>query len=258
MLSRVFWLILNTLQVLFLIAWSILWQTAAILVRLVTFSADIPLWMARAIWAPPLIVGAGGKPEIHHEERLQLDRPAVYLFNHQSAYDIAVAFVSIPVPLRFVAKRELVYIPFLGWYMWATGMIFVDRGKGPKAIKSLRKAARLVRDGANIIAFPEGTRSDDGRIGPFKKGMFVLAIEAGVPIVPVAIEGSRVVMPKNSFRFRPGKVTVNIGEPIPTEGMTYRDRRDLMERTRAALIDLHVEVGGLGGADEGDDSPRAA
>ncbi len=257
MLSRVFWLILNVLQVLFLIIWSVLLQTAAILVRLVTFSANTPLWMARAMWAPPLIAGSGGKLKIHHEDRLRLDRPAVYLFNHQSAFDIAVAFVSIPVPLRFVAKRELLYIPFLGWYMWATGMIFVDRGKGAKAIRSLRRAAKQVRDGANIIAFPEGTRSDDGRIGAFKKGMFVLAIEAGVPIVPVAIVGSRDVMPKNSFRFRPGLVNVNIGEPIPTEGLTYKDRLDLMERTRAALIALHVEVGGPGGAEPGEDA-RAA
>ncbi len=247
-MNRLFWLLLNIVQVLFLIVWSVLMQSSAILVRLVTFSAKTPLWMARTMWAPPLIRGAGARIEVNHRERLQLDRPAVYLFNHQSAFDIAVGFVSIPVPLRFVAKRELAYIPFLGWYMWATGMIFVDRGKGPRAIKSLRAAARLVRKGANIIAFPEGTRSDDGRIGPFKKGMFVLAIEAGVPVVPVAIAGSRDVMPKNTFRFRPGLVRVNIGEPIPTEGLAYSDRKSLMERTRASMIALHEEIGGQGGA----------
>ena len=121
--------------------------------------------------------------------------------NHQSSLDIVVAFMVLPVNLRFVAKHVLKYVPFLGWYMWATGMIFVHRGRRGAAMGSLVEAAARVRDGASVLVFPEGTRSRDGNVQAFKKGAFVLASQAGVPIVPVAIEGSGRCFPPDGFGF---------------------------------------------------------
>jgi 1-acyl-sn-glycerol-3-phosphate acyltransferase len=150
------------------------------------------------------------------------------------------------VNLRFVAKNVLKFIPFLGWYMWMTGMIFVDRSKGTKAVRSFAKAAAQIRAGANIIVFPEGTRSRDGSILPFKRGPFALALQAGVAIVPVAIEGSGRVMCAGGFRLEPGLVRLKIGQPIATTGRAAQGRDQLMREVRAALIDLHRQIGGVG------------
>ncbi len=132
------------------------------------------------------------------------DRPAIYVMNHQSSLDIPAAFAVLPVDLRFIAKHTLRKVPFLGWYMSWTGMVFVDRSNSTQAVGSLNAAAERVRGGISLLAYPEGTRSRDGRILPFKKGPFVLALQAGVPIVPFAIQGSLRVMPSGLKPLRPG------------------------------------------------------
>ena len=241
------WKFANFWQVVFFFVWSVVWQTISITIRFVTFSQELGLMLARNVWAPTLNGLTGSKIEVRGLEKVDLDKPHIYVFSHQSTLDISVAFQSIPRPLRFIAKKELLYIPFLGWYMWAMGMIFVDRKRGKKAIKSLQRAGELIRNGANIIAFPEGSRSPDGYIKPFKKGVFVVAIEAGVPIVPVAIEGTVDVMPKDTFILRPRLIRVNVGEPIPTADCKYEDREELMHKVRNTVIDLHLEIGGRGG-----------
>ena len=148
--------------------------------------------MARRLWAPGLRWVSGARILVEPLPEIDWSRPHVFVMNHQSALDIVVAFLAmLPVNLRFVAKHVLKYVPFLGWYMWATGMIFVHRGRRGAAMGSLVEA----RPGAcaaapTSLVFPEGTRSRDGNLQAFKKGAFVLASQAGVPIVPVAIEGS--------------------------------------------------------------------
>lgn len=244
------WKILNFTQVAFFFFWSFLWQTVAITARLVMWNVDRSLWMAHKIWAPPLLRITGSEVTPHHREKIDFSQPHIFVSSHQSSLDIAVAFEVLPVPLRFVAKKELHYVPFLGWYMWAMGMIFVDRRRSQKAIASLKRAGELIREGANIIAFPEGTRSPDGRILPLKKGIFVLAIEAGVPIIPMAIEGTRHVMPKNTFQLRPHEIKVRFGDPIPTKDLTYEDREALRKEVQAQLIELNLALGGLGPSDE--------
>lgn len=252
-LKAIVWKVVNVLQVLFFIFWSILWQTVSVLIRPIT-GPSVPLKMARTIWGGPIaaVVGCRFEKQARGFENVDYSKPHIFVFNHQSTADIGVAFLHIPVNLRFVAKQELKYVPFLGWYMWATDMIFVDRSKSDKAIKSLREAGRLIREGASVVAFPEGTRSSDGTIAPFKKGIFVVAIESGVPVVPCAIEGSRHVWPKNTFRFRPHPIRVAIGKPIPTEGLSYEDREVLVEEVHDAVVDLHLTIGGLG---EGSSAP---
>lgn len=250
------WKLVNVVQVGFFILWSVWWQSVSLWLRVVLRDTRVPLLMARWVWAPGIAAAIGCRLEPPDGlEGVDLSRPAIFVFNHQSTADIGVAFMSLPVPLRFVAKRELERVPFLGWYMAAMGMIFVDRGRSERAIASLERAGELIRAGAHIAAFPEGTRSADGRILPFKKGIFVVAIEAGVPVVPVAIEGSRHVWPRGSFRFRPGNVRVKLGQPIATAGLSYDDRDALRSEVHAALVALHREIGGAGAPSRHDDEP---
>jgi 1-acyl-sn-glycerol-3-phosphate acyltransferase len=238
------WKLLNFLQACFLCAWSVIWISAALVVSI--FSSELPLVMARHIWGPGLIRASLIKLQQVPGARLG-PGPYIFVMNHQSMIDIPIAFACIPVNLRFVAKKILKSVPFLGWYMWRTRMVFVDRGNRTQAMASLKRAGRQIREGASILAYPEGTRTVHGEVLPFKKGVFVVALEAGVPIVPVAIDGSNLALPRDGFRLRPLPVKIKLGDPIPTEGLTHEELPDLMHRVRGALIDLHVSIGGKGG-----------
>ena len=246
-MNKLGWLLLNVAQAIFLGAWSAFWISAALVVRLVTFRSDLPLRMARTCWAPGILWAAGARVVVEGGEGIDWSKPHVFLMNHQSAIDIPVAFRVLPTELRFIAKRVLAKVPFLGWYMWATGMIFVDRERSTEAVASIQRAGARIRAGASILAYPEGTRSRDGRVLPLKKGAFVVAIESQVPVVPVAIAGASDVLSSTGFRVRPGVVRVKIGEPIPTAGMKARDRDPLLRRVHEALLAMNESIGGKGG-----------
>jgi len=217
----------------------------------VTRKQELALAMARRFWAPGLRWISRSRIALEPLPDIDWSKPHVFVMNHESMLDIVVAFVVLPVNLRFVAKHVLRYVPFLGWYMWATGMIFVHRGRRGASMSSLQGAGERVRAGASVLVFPEGTRAEGHGFLPFKKGAFVLATAAQVPIVPVAIEGSGRCLPRDGFRIRPGTIRVKIGQPIPTTGLTRNDVVTLRDRTRRALADLHVAIGGQG---EGDGS----
>jgi 1-acyl-sn-glycerol-3-phosphate acyltransferase len=242
------------LQALFLIVWTVGWISIAVLVAAVTFNRSAPLMMARRIWAPAILWVTGARYRVEPLPALDPKTPYIFVMNHQSMLDIACAFASIPMNLRFVAKDVLKYVPFLGWYMWMTGMIFVDRSRSTRAIRSLGKAAARIRAGASILIFPEGTRSKDGLILPLKKGPFLLALQAGVPIVPIAIEGSGRVLPSGGFWITPGEMRLKMGQPIPTAGRSSKARDALMAEVRSAMIALHREIGGA----SREDAPEAA
>lgn len=244
-MSTLAWAILNLIQATLLAPWTVVCSLGAVLFR--PFGRDMPLVMAR-IWSRPLLWLGLARLQIERTADIDWSKPHIYLMNHQSMLDIPVAFLAVRAPLRFIAKRSLARVPFLGWYMRATGMIFVDRGRTAQAIASLQAAGAKIRDGASIIAFPEGTRSKDGAIHAFKKGTFVVAIEAQVPIVPMAIHGASDVLPRDGFQVRPGKIRVKVGAPIPTAGLRMEDRDALMQRARAEIVRLHREIGGPGSA----------
>ncbi len=242
--------LLNLFQVIFLALWGIFWITLAGLMMLATFNGNVPLMMARRFWAPMYWRIAGARMFVEPLPELDWSRPYIFLMNHQSALDIPCAFAALPVNIRFVAKHVLRYVPFLGWYMAMTGMIFINRSNHRAAVQSLARAGERIRSGKSVLAFPEGTRSRDGRILPFKKGPFVLAIEAQVPIVPIAIEGSMRVLPSDGLWFRKHPIRVKLGQPIETKGLTIAARDVLLRRTRDAIIQLHQELGGPGGVPE--------
>ncbi len=244
--TSVYYLLLNAAQAVFLVLWSVLWISLALVLTLLTLNRSVPLAMARRFWAPALIWAAGCTLRVDPLPGIDWDKPHVFVMNHQSMFDIPCAFAALPVNLRFVAKKVLKFVPFLGWYMWLTGMIFVNRSKRSSAVRSLSAAGARVRAGASILAFPEGTRSVDGGILPFKKGAVMLALEAGVPIVPVAIEGSGDALPSGGFRLRPTEVRLKVGTPISTASWSVEQRDQLVSAVREAVSALNRELGGRG------------
>jgi 1-acyl-sn-glycerol-3-phosphate acyltransferase len=242
--------LLTVLQWLGAAAWSVIWISLAMVVTMVTFSGEVALVMARRIWSPGILRLARVRLQVEPLPEVDWRRPHIFVMNHQSSLDIPAAFAVLPANLRFIAKHTLSYVPFLGWYMWMTGMIFVNRSDRAKAVSSLRKAGERIRAGANILAFPEGTRSRDGRIHPFKKGAFVVALEAQVPIVPVVIDGSGSVLGGGRWKSTPGTFRIKVGQPISTARRRPEERDALIREVRQAMIQLHREIGGLGGDDQ--------
>ena len=222
--------------------WSIFWIPAALILGTVRRDSSLPLRFARKYWGPGMLRLAGADLRVQGSPDALAGGPAIYVMNHQSTLDIPAAFTVLPVDLRFIAKHTLRKVPFLGWYMSWTGMVFVDRSNSTQAVGSLNAAAERVRGGISLLAYPEGTRSRDGRILPFKKGPFVLALQAGVPVVPIAIEGSMRCMPAHLRPFRPGVVRMAIGAPIVTAGMGMDRRDQLVHQTREAVVALHASL----------------
>jgi 1-acyl-sn-glycerol-3-phosphate acyltransferase len=169
-------------------------------------------------------------------ERIAGLGPCVYAANHQSWFDIAALVEVLPGSLRFIAKKELGRVPLFGRALRTAGHIEIDRKNLSSAVAAYQNAAREVQRGLSAVVFAEGTRSRTGLLQPFKKGPFVLAIVAQVPLVPVYVEGGFQVLPKGSIRPRPGTITAHIGAPIPTPGLTYEDRDDLSARARTAMV----------------------
>ena len=162
--------------------------------------------------------------------------PYIFMCNHQSALDIYGLLFSLPLSFRWIAKRQLFLIPFFGWALKRAGHISIDRENPREALKAMDEAARKIRDGMNIIIFPEGTRSSDGSLLPFKKGGFSLALRAMVPIVPVGIVGTSTLQPKGSFiPAGKGVIYIHVGEPIPLEGMGRSAKGELMNSVRANI-----------------------
>jgi 1-acyl-sn-glycerol-3-phosphate acyltransferase len=171
-------------------------------------------------------------------ENVPTRAPVILMSNHQSLVDIAAIVSTLPrsVVWRFVAKKELVRIPFFGWALAASGHIIIDRGQREKAVHSLERAAERIRSGVSVIVFPEGTRSPTGSLRPFKSGPFHLAVAAQVPIVPITVSGSQRITPKGSLTVHPGTVKITYGKPISTRGLALAERHLLKARVRDAII----------------------
>jgi len=188
-------------------------------------------------WAKFVLIVSRIKVTVNGVYNLRPDRSYIYMSNHQSNFDIPVALAYFPFKFRWVAKAELFKIPIFGYAMHRIGHINIDRSNRRAAFKSLKKAAKNIREGIPVLIYPEGTRSKDGNIRPFKRGGFVLAIESGVPIVPVIIHGTWPIMPKDKIIIRPGNVTIEIKEPIETKNYTRKSKDDLLEKVRNIICE---------------------
>ena len=239
---RLLWLPLNIAQALFTAIWTGVWVTMALLIMAITRDRRIPLTMARRIWAPGLLWCARAKLDIRGRENVDFTQPHVFVSNHVSTIDIPAIFAAIPANVSFIIKKELKYAPFVGLFAWATGMTFVDRQETRGSLARLKRVGQVIAAGQSVIAFPEGTRNREDTLLPFKKGAFFAGHQAGVPIVPVAIDGSRAVMPVNSWALRPGTIRVTFGAPIPTAGLSRHDSQVLPALAREAVAALRNRI----------------
>lgn len=202
--------------------------TVAILGAYVGLGRGYYDWAART-WSRVILWTSGIRVRVRGLEHIRTDRPQIVAANHQSMYDVYVLATRVPVRFHFVAKKELRKIPVFGRATEAAGHVFIDRGDRASAIESLREAARKIHEArSTAIVFPEGTRSRTGELQPLKKGPFIMALEADVPIVPTVLDGTFDILPKGGHRIHPREVTIWFGEPVEPADYGYARRDELI------------------------------
>ncbi|MFO7785862.1 MAG: lysophospholipid acyltransferase family protein [Thermodesulfobacteriota bacterium] len=186
-------------------------------------------------WARIIVRACGVRVDVLGQENIDTRVPRIYLTNHQSFFDIFTLLASLPVDFKFLLKQELMRIPVLGFTMKRARYIAIDRSNPRKAVQSMNEAAERIKAGTSVVVFPEGTRSEDGRLQSFKRGGFLLALKSGCELVPVTIDGSNRVAPKGSLRIRPGRISMTIGKPISLDGYSKKNVDELMARAHDAM-----------------------
>ncbi len=215
---------------------TVFWGSVGCIAAIFEHTGEWSVWVARR-WLRWCLGACGVTVEAEGLENVAPDQqPFVLMTNHQSIFDVAAIILTLPVSWRFVAKRELTWIPFFGWALALGKHVIIDRSNRETSVRSLRDAAQRVRQGTNVIIFPEGTRSESGTLGEFKSGGFHLAIESQVPIVPATVSGSLRITPKRSLRVESGRILVRYGKAIPTEKLTLDDRNQLKEHVREVIL----------------------
>lgn len=199
----------------------------------------IPRW-----WSWWMLKAAGVKVRVHGWENVVSGEPHVFAANHVSWFDVPALALVLP-RYKFVAKAELFKVPVFGGGIRAAGMIEIQRDNRKAAFGAYEVAAESIRSGNSVVVFPEGTRGYDYRLRPFKKGPFVLAIAAGVPIVPIILHGTIEVLKRDSFRVHPGTVDVHLLKPVPTTGIDYDHREVLMATVRGRMAEAMRELYGV-------------
>lgn len=189
-------------------------------------------WCAR-MWARLILVTTGIRVDLQGLDRLTA-RTYVFVSNHQSHYDTAVLFATLPYQLRIIAKESLGNFPFLGWHLRRTGHLLVNRER-PDRAAIFGWAGQLTSQKLSLIVYPEGTRSADGTVGRFKAGSFHIALEAGLPVVPISLVGTRHIMQKGRLAARPGRVRLVVHEPIDTSALAGTDSKAFGERVRRII-----------------------
>lgn len=185
-----------------------------------------------SLWSRTLLFLSGVTVEVKGAEHIIGDKPQIFAANHQGAFDILALQAFLPIQFRWVAKKSLFKIPIVGWSMSLAGYVGIERERPGSAYKSIEAAAEKVKNGTSVLIFPEGTRSADGRLLPFKKGGFLLAIKSGAPIIPISIQGTKDIMKKESILINPGRIKIVVGRPILTIGV---EEKVLMESVRKAI-----------------------
>ena len=235
------WFIINIIQSILIITHTLLCTILALIPALFGFP-KASYWVGRKIWGPILLLLVGGKLIVKGKENIDPSKTYIYTANHMSNFDIPILFTITSVSLHFIAKKELKKIPLFGWCIAAMGMIFVDRKNKMKALESMKAAGELIKSGKNVIAFPEGKRSRSGKIERFRKGTFVIASNSQIDIIPIAIKGSEVLHKPGGLKFRPGKVYINIGEPIKAELFVNKKPEEFANHTQSVVEKLYKDI----------------
>jgi 1-acyl-sn-glycerol-3-phosphate acyltransferase len=188
------------------------------------------------LWGKTALLVNRVKVKIEGMEHLNGKGPYIFMSNHQGSYDIFALLGHLPYQFKWLAKKELFSIPFFGWTMMAAGYISIDREGTRETVEAMNEAAQKIRDGMSVVIFPEGSRSPDGSIQAFKKGGFTLAIKSKVPIVPIAISGSRDIMPKDKLTATSGQIRILVDHPIEIQHCSSKDREFLMNKVRETIL----------------------
>ncbi|OGP76189.1 MAG: hypothetical protein A2V86_03360 [Deltaproteobacteria bacterium RBG_16_49_23] len=199
------------------------------------------------LWGRSALLANGVKVKVEGLEQIEGKGPFVFMSNHQGSYDIFALLGHLPFQFKWLVKKELFSIPFFGWTMAAAGYISIDRQGTRETVEAMNQAAQRIREGMSVVIFPEGSRSPDGSIQPFKKGGFTLAMKSKVPIIPISVAGSREIMAKDRLTASSGEIRIKIGNPIETEPYSLKDRPALMERVSETIsrnFDLITKSGG--------------
>ncbi|NOZ74137.1 MAG: 1-acyl-sn-glycerol-3-phosphate acyltransferase [FCB group bacterium] len=229
---RLIWVLVN------LGVWTAILSSIGIVLSLFEWRGRVFRWIAW-IWSKIILWTSGVHYTVRGLENLDPKGHYVFAANHESAFDIPLAFAGLPYQMATISKIELRKIPFLGWAMIMARHVFVDRRNHEHAVAALHKAKKSLQDNPrSILIFPEGTRSLDGKVHEFKRGGMILAMEAELPIVPVAMCGTSRVVTKGSWSLTPARVELRVGSPISTVGLTLKDRKPLAEQVRQAVIEL--------------------
>ncbi|RJQ86178.1 MAG: 1-acyl-sn-glycerol-3-phosphate acyltransferase [Desulfobacteraceae bacterium] len=232
--------ILAFLHTIIIYVWTIVstfvFGCTAVLVSFFSKTGNSVHHVAR-MWGRSILLISGIKVRIIGLEHIDPSRSAIYMSNHQSNFDIPVFFSALPVQFRWLAKAELFRIPIFGQGMRGAGYISIDRSDRKSAMKSLAHAAESIRNGKSVLLFPEGTRSADGTLLPFKSGGFILAVDAGVPIVPMAVQGTFHIMPKHRKLIRRHSVTIVVHPPIDATAYNRNTKNDLLAHVRSSILE---------------------
>jgi 1-acyl-sn-glycerol-3-phosphate acyltransferase len=196
------------------------------------------------LWGKIALLANRVKVEMEGIEHVKGEGPYIFMSNHQGYYDVFALLGRLPFQFKWLVKKELFSIPFLGWTMAAAGYINIDREGTRKTVGALNEAAQRIREGMSIVIFPEGSRSPDGSIQSFKKGGFTLAIKSRVPIVPIAIAGTREIMPKGKLTAAAGEIRIQMGYPIPTQSYSLKDREALISKVNQAISENFKKISG--------------
>jgi 1-acyl-sn-glycerol-3-phosphate acyltransferase len=229
--------LVNALAYLYIVFGTFFFAMSSVLLGWIGPRGNMMFRLSRP-WSRGLLASSGVRLDAEFEVPLDPERSYVYLANHQSYFDIPALMPVAPGQVRFAAKRSLFRIPVFGWSLWVGGFIPIDREEPSKATQAFSAAAERVRQGASVLFFPEGTRSADGKLAPFQRGGFLIALKAGLPIVPVGIEGARQVMPRGRVWVTPGRITVRFGTPLDCAAYGVKGRGRLMADVRRKVAEL--------------------
>src|SRR5579875_1415049 len=218
----------------FVLAYVFLVGSPYLIYALLTGNTD-PIYRVGVLGARLAVRLAGVRLEVHGREKICASRAVVFMVNHQSICDPPVILGLLP-PVLILAKEEFFHLPILGYAMRLRGFIPVDRKSREKSARAINQGVASLHAGHSFLVFPEGTRSADGKLLPFKKGVFIMAVRAGATIVPVSISGSRKIMAKGGLTIKAGVVRVTFHEPVQTAGYFMEDVPMLQERVRQAIL----------------------
>ena len=227
-------MIRTALILLWVVLTTFFFGAIAIIVSFFTRTGN-PVHIVARTWARSIIMFSRFPVRVNGLSNIEPDKSYVYMANHQSNFDIPVLLGYLPVQFRWLAKAELFKIWGFGRAMRGAGYVKIDRFNQESAFESINEAAQKMKNGVSVMIFPEGTRSIDGRIKSFKKGGFVMALDSGVPIVPVIIKGTWPIMAKSSLRINHGEVEMEIAKPIDTTGYSRETKEELMEKVRTVI-----------------------